>query len=54
MGGGIGSSFDDFLKEEGLYEALVARAKERVVARERDQSAAPHDKPADFPPEDKA
>jgi hypothetical protein len=53
MGGGIGSSFDDFLKEEGICEAL-ARAKERVVARERDQSAAPHDKPADFPPEDKA
>jgi DNA-binding Xre family transcriptional regulator len=33
---GIGSSFDDFLKEEGLYEAVTARAIKRVIARQLD------------------
>ncbi len=30
----IGSSFDDFLKEEGLYEAVTASAVKRVLARQ--------------------
>jgi hypothetical protein len=34
--GGVGSSFDDFLKEEGIYEEVMARAIKRVVARQRD------------------
>lgn len=32
--GKIGSSFDDFLKEEGLYEAATARAIKRVLVRQ--------------------
>jgi antitoxin HicB len=32
--GRIGSSFDDFLKEEGLYEEVAARAIKRVIARQ--------------------
>jgi len=32
--GKIGSSFDDFLKEEGIYEEVTARAIKRVVARQ--------------------
>jgi antitoxin HicB len=32
--GRIGSSFDDFLKEEGLYEEVTARAIKRVIARQ--------------------
>jgi antitoxin HicB len=32
--GGIGSSFDDFLKEEGIYEGVTARAIKRVLARQ--------------------
>ncbi len=32
----IGSSFDDFLKEDGIYEELTARVIKRVVARQRD------------------
>jgi antitoxin HicB len=32
----IGSSFDDFLKEEGIYEAVTARAIKRVIARQLD------------------
>jgi antitoxin HicB len=32
----IGSSFDDFLKEEGLYEEVTARAIKRVIARQLD------------------
>ena len=32
--GHIGSSFDDFLKEEGLYEEVTARAIKRVIARQ--------------------
>jgi hypothetical protein len=32
--GGIGSSFDKFLKEEGLYEEVTARAIKRVLARQ--------------------
>jgi len=31
--GRIGSSFDDFLKEEGIYEEVTARAIKRVIAR---------------------
>jgi antitoxin HicB len=32
--GRIGSSFDDFLKQEGLYEEVTARAIKRVIARQ--------------------
>ncbi len=34
--GRIGSSFDDFLKEEGLHEEVTARAIKRVIARQLD------------------
>jgi antitoxin HicB len=34
--GSIGSSFDDFLKEEGIYEEVTARAIKRVLARQLD------------------
>src|ERR1700756_3333812 len=34
--GHIGSSFEDFLKEEGLYEEVTARAIKRVIARQLD------------------
>src|SRR5689334_15008316 len=33
--GRIGSSFDDFLKEEGIYEEVTAGAIRRVIARPR-------------------
>jgi hypothetical protein len=39
LNGGIGSSFDDFLKEDGIYETVTARTKTRVRARQRDASA---------------
>ena len=32
--GGIGSSVDDFLKEDGIYESVTARAIKRVLARQ--------------------
>jgi antitoxin HicB len=32
--GRIGSSFDDFLKEDGIYESVTARAIKRVLARQ--------------------
>jgi predicted XRE-type DNA-binding protein len=32
--GNIGSSFDDFLKEEGIYETETATAVKRVLARQ--------------------
>src|SRR5713226_8011071 len=32
--GGIGSSFDDFLKAEGIYEGVTARAIKRVLTRQ--------------------
>lgn len=32
--GRIGSSLDDFLKEDGLYEEVTARALKRVIARQ--------------------
>ena len=32
--GGIGSSFDDFLKADGIYESVTARAIKRVLARQ--------------------
>jgi DNA-binding Xre family transcriptional regulator len=32
--GRIGSSFDDFLKAEGIYEEVTARAIKRVLARQ--------------------
>ena len=32
--GRIGSSFDDHLKEEGIYEEVTARAMKRVLARQ--------------------
>ena len=34
--GHIGSSFDAFLKEEGLYEEVTACAIKRVIARQLD------------------
>jgi DNA-binding Xre family transcriptional regulator len=34
--GKIGSPFDDFLKEEGIYEEVSARAIKRVLARQLD------------------
>ncbi len=34
--GKIGSSFDDFLKEDGIYEEVTARAIKRVIARQLD------------------
>ncbi len=34
--GRIGSSFDDFLKEEAIYEEVTARAMKRVIARQFD------------------
>jgi len=34
--GRIGSSFDDFLKEERIYEQVTARAIKRVIARQLD------------------
>jgi hypothetical protein len=43
MSGKIGSSFDDFLRDDGIYEIVTARAKERVLARQRDQSAPRND-----------
>jgi antitoxin HicB len=30
----IGSAFDDFLKDEGIYEEVTARAIKRVIARQ--------------------
>ena len=35
-GGRIGSSHDDYLKEEGIYEEVTARAIKRVIARQLD------------------
>ena len=35
--GPIGSSFDDFLKEAGIYEEVTARAIKRVLARQLDE-----------------
>lgn len=32
--GRVGSSLDDFLKREGIYEEVTARAIKRVVARQ--------------------
>jgi len=32
--GRIGSSLDDFLKEDGIYEEVTARAIKRVIARQ--------------------
>jgi antitoxin HicB len=34
--GRIGSSFDEFLKDEGLYTEVTARAIKRVIARQLD------------------
>jgi len=34
--GKVGSSFDDFLKEDGIYEGVTARAIKRVLARQLD------------------
>jgi antitoxin HicB len=32
--GKVGSSFDDFLKEDGIYERVTARAIKRVLVRQ--------------------
>ena len=34
--GHIGSSFDDLLRKDGLYEEVTARAIKRVIARQLD------------------
>ena len=34
--GKIGSSFDEFLNDEGIYEEVTARAVKRVIARQLD------------------
>jgi antitoxin HicB len=34
--GCIGSSFDDFLKDEGIYAEVTGRAIKRVIARQLD------------------
>ena len=34
--GRVGASFDDFLKQEGIYEEVTARAIKRVIARQLD------------------
>jgi antitoxin HicB len=34
--GRVGSSFDDFLKADGIYEQVTARAIKRVMARQLD------------------
>jgi hypothetical protein len=34
--GRVGSSFDDFVKEEGIYSDVTARAIKRVIARQLD------------------
>jgi antitoxin HicB len=34
--GSVGSSFDDFLKKDGIYEQVTARAIKRVLARQLD------------------
>jgi DNA-binding Xre family transcriptional regulator len=34
--GRVGGSFDDFLKEDGIYEEVSARAIKRVIARQLD------------------
>jgi antitoxin HicB len=34
--GAIGSSFDSFLKQDGIYEEVTARAIKRVLARQLD------------------
>ena len=34
--GRVGSSFDEFLKQEGVYEEVTARAIKRVIARQLD------------------
>ena len=34
--GRIGSSFDDYLREEGIYEEVTANAIKRVIARQLD------------------
>jgi antitoxin HicB len=35
--GRIGSSFDDFLREEGMYEEVTARAIKRVITFQLDK-----------------
>jgi antitoxin HicB len=35
--GHVGSSFDDFLREDGSYQAVTAKAIKRVLARQLDQ-----------------
>jgi antitoxin HicB len=35
--GKIGSSFDDLLKEDGIYEEVTARAIKRVLVRQLDE-----------------
>jgi antitoxin HicB len=34
--GRVGSSFDEFLRQDGIYEEVTARAIKRVIARQLD------------------
>jgi antitoxin HicB len=34
--GRVGASFDDFLKQDGIYEEVTARAIKRVITRQLD------------------
>ena len=38
----LGSSFEDFLREEGTYEKTTARAIKRVLARQIEQAMKDH------------
>ena len=56
--GRIGSSFDDFMKQEGIYEEVTARAVKRLTASqlgalvEQDQAAVGHNLKTDKTPPD--
>jgi antitoxin HicB len=39
--GRIGSSFDDFLKQEGIYKDVTTRAIKRVIVRQLDAFVEP-------------
>ena len=49
--GRVGSSFDDFLKGEGLYEEVTASAIKRVLRRRitEDMRTRPHQQDQDGP-----
>jgi antitoxin HicB len=41
--GRIGSSLDDYLKEEEIYEEVTARSRKRALARQADALKQPKD-----------